>query len=45
MAKIYVKNKDLLAEFKASKEKGSLNPEIVGMFYLIIDGISKKMSI
>ena len=44
MAKIYVKNKDLLAEFKASKEKGSLNPEIVGMFYLIIDGISKKMS-
>ena len=44
MAKIYVKNKDLLAEFKSSKEKGSLNPEIVGMFYLIIDGISKKMS-
>jgi DNA-directed RNA polymerase specialized sigma subunit len=44
MAKIYVKNKDLLAEFKASKEKGSLNPEIVRMFYLIIDGISKKMS-
>jgi DNA-directed RNA polymerase specialized sigma subunit len=44
MAKIYVKNKDLLLEFKASKEKGSLNPEIVRMFYLIIDGISKKMS-
>lgn len=44
MAKIYVKNKDLLAEFKASKEIGKLNPKIVGMFYLIIDGISKKMS-
>lgn len=44
MAKIYVKNKDLLAAFKDSREKGGLNPEIVQMFYLIIDGISKKMS-
>ena len=44
MAKIYVKNKDLLQEFKLSKEKGELNPEIVNMFYLIIDGISKRMS-
>lgn len=40
----YVKNSDLMRAILESKEKGSLTPETVNMFYLMIQGISKKMS-
>ena len=40
----YVKNADLMRAILESKEKGVLTPETISMFYLMINGISKKMS-
>ena len=40
----YVKNSDLMRAILESKEKGSLTPETVSMFYLMVQGISKKMA-
>ena len=40
----YVKNADLMKAILESKEKGSLTPETISMFYLMIQGISKKMA-
>jgi DNA-binding CsgD family transcriptional regulator len=40
----YVKNSDLMRAIMESKEKGVLTPETINMFYLMIHGISKKMS-
>jgi hypothetical protein len=44
MAKIYVKNSDLMRAIKESKEKGQLTRETIEMFVLMTDGISKKMA-
>jgi DNA-directed RNA polymerase specialized sigma subunit len=44
MAKIYVKNSDLIRAIKESKEKGQLTRETIEMFVLMTDGISKKMA-
>ena len=40
----YVKNADLMRAIMESKEKGVLTPETIAMFYLMINGISKKMA-
>lgn len=40
----YVKNADLLRVVVESKEKGQLTPEAIKMFFLMIEGITKKMS-
>ena len=40
----YVKNSELLRAILESKEKGALTPETISMFYLMINGISKKMA-
>lgn len=40
----YVKNSDLMKAVVESKERGSLTPRTIEMFYLMINGISKKMS-
>jgi DNA-directed RNA polymerase specialized sigma subunit len=40
----YVKNSDLMKAILESKEKEALTPETIRMFYLMIQGISKKMS-
>lgn len=40
----YVKNADLLRAFKESEENGQLTPEIIQMFLLMVEGISKKMA-
>jgi len=44
MAKVYVKNSELLRAVSESKEKGQLTRETIDMFTLMIDGISKKMA-
>ena len=43
MAKVYVKNSELLRAVCESKEKGQLTRETIDMFTLMIDGISKIM--
>ena len=40
----YVKNSDLMRAILESKKEGNLTPETIKMFYLMIQGISKKMS-
>ncbi len=40
---IYLKNKNLLSEFYRSKERGELTPEMVKMFQLLVERISRKM--
>lgn len=40
----YVKNSDLMKAILESKENEKLTPKTIEMFYLIIQGISKKMS-
>lgn len=44
MAKVYVRNSDLLRAFNESKAKGQLTTENIEMFTLMIEGISKKMA-
>ena len=44
MSKEYVKNKDLMAAAIESKKQGKLTPELIKMFILMIEGISKKMA-
>lgn len=44
MAKVYVRNSDLLRAFNESKTKGQLTNETIEMFTLMIEGISKKMA-
>lgn len=44
MSKAYVKNSDLMIAIVESKTRGKLTPEAISMFYLMIQGISKKMA-
>ena len=44
MAKVYVKNSELLRAVFESKQRGELTRETIDMFSLMIDGISKKMA-
>ena len=44
MAKVYVKNSELMAAVIESKNAGKLTPATIDMFNLMIEGISKKMS-
>jgi hypothetical protein len=44
MAKVYVKNSELMAAVIESKNAGKLTPATIEMFNLMIEGISKKMS-
>lgn len=39
----YVKNKDLLAEILKSREQGRITSEASEMFYLIAEGLSKRL--
>lgn len=39
---VYLRNKDLLAEFHICKEKGELTPKMTQMFILLVKRMSRK---